>query len=64
MTCSQLNKFLKRVKKLKVNSKEFQKKCEKIKIVATDVDGVLTDGGRFYSQTGEIMKKFLNYQKH
>ena len=43
---------------MKVNSKEFQKKCEKIKIVATDVDGVLTDGGRFYSQTGEIMKKF------
>ena len=32
--------------------------CSRIKIVVTDVDGVLTDGGIFYSKTGEIMKKF------
>ena len=24
----------------------------------TDVDGVLTDGGMFYSHEGDIMKKF------
>ena len=31
---------------------------KKIKIVLTDVDGVLTDGGMYYSKDGDIMKKF------
>ncbi len=35
-----------------------QKKCKKIKLVLTDVDGVLTDGSRYYSEKGEILKKF------
>lgn len=30
----------------------------KIKLVITDVDGVLTDGGLYYSENGEEMKKF------
>ena len=34
------------------------KKCEKIKILLTDVDGVLTDGGMYYSAQGDVMKKF------
>lgn len=34
------------------------KKCNKIKLVMTDVDGVLTDGGMYYSQNGDVMKKF------
>ena len=34
------------------------KKCKKIKLLLTDVDGVLTDGGRYYSKDGEILKKF------
>ena len=33
-------------------------KCKKIKLVITDVDGVLTDGGMYYSENGEAMKKF------
>ena len=33
-------------------------KCKKIKIVLTDVDGVLTDGGMYYTKDGDIMKKF------
>ena len=33
-------------------------KCKKIKLVLTDVDGVLTDGGRYFSEKGEIIKKF------
>jgi 3-deoxy-D-manno-octulosonate 8-phosphate phosphatase (KDO 8-P phosphatase) len=37
-----------------MNSKKFKK----IKLVLTDVDGVLTDGGRYYSDNGEILKKF------
>jgi len=32
--------------------------CKKIKLVLTDVDGVLTDGGRYYSSAGEQLKKF------
>ena len=33
-------------------------KASKIKVVLTDVDGVLTDGGMYYSTKGDIMKKF------
>ena len=33
-------------------------KAKKIKILLTDVDGVLTDGGIYYSSKGDIMKKF------
>ena len=36
----------------------LKKKCEKIKYVITDVDGVLTDGGMYYSEKGETLKKF------
>jgi len=41
-----------------IKSKEIRNKCKKIKIVLTDVDGVLTDGGRYYSEKGESLKKF------
>lgn len=33
-------------------------KCKKIKLILTDVDGVLTDGGRCYTSKGEHSKKF------
>ena len=33
-------------------------KLKKIKLVLTDVDGVLTDGGMYYTESGESMKKF------
>lgn len=33
-------------------------KCKKIRLIITDVDGVLTDGGRYYSAKGEILKRF------
>ena len=36
----------------------MKKKCRQIKAVITDVDGVLTDGGMFYSEKGEVLKKF------
>ena len=41
-----------------VTKSQIQQKCKKIKLVITDVDGVLTDGGRYYSETGEKLKKF------
>lgn len=37
---------------------KIKNKLKKIKLVLTDVDGVLTDGGMYYSETGEFMKKF------
>jgi len=33
-------------------------KCRKIKLILSDVDGVLTDGGMYYSDKGEMLKKF------
>jgi len=37
---------------------ELIKKCKKIKLILTDVDGVLTDGCMYYSSSGEELKKF------
>ena len=34
-------------------------KARKIKVVLTDVDGVLTDGGMYYTIKGDTMKKFF-----
>jgi 3-deoxy-D-manno-octulosonate 8-phosphate phosphatase (KDO 8-P phosphatase) len=34
-------------------------RCSKIKLVITDVDGVLTDGGMYYTGKGDIMKRFF-----
>ena len=39
-------------------SKKIIQKCKSIKLVITDVDGVLTDGGMYYSENGELLKKF------
>lgn len=33
-------------------------KCKLIKLIISDVDGVLTDGGIYYSEKGETLKKF------
>jgi YrbI family 3-deoxy-D-manno-octulosonate 8-phosphate phosphatase len=37
---------------------EINDKLKKIKLVITDVDGVLTDGGLYYTNDGIVMKKF------
>lgn len=39
-------------------NKRLFNKCKKIRLLVSDVDGVLTDGGMYYSETGEYMKKF------
>ena len=36
----------------------IKKKLKKIRLVITDVDGVLTDAGIFYNKNGEFLKKF------
>lgn len=41
-----------------VRMPRFARLLKKIRLVATDVDGVLTDGGLYYSDSGEQTKKF------
>ena len=36
-------------------------KCKKIKLVATDIDGVWTDTKMYYTNDGEFMKSFSSY---
>lgn len=36
----------------------LRSKIREIKLVAMDVDGVLTDGGMYYSESGDEIKKF------
>ena len=43
--------------KLKL-SKVILKKINKIKLILTDVDGVLTDAGMYYTESGDEFKKF------
>ena len=44
--------------KLKNENEHLKNKIEKIKIVVTDNDGVLTDTGVYYSANGEELKRF------
>jgi 3-deoxy-D-manno-octulosonate 8-phosphate phosphatase (KDO 8-P phosphatase) len=44
--------------KLKQKNLHLKEKLEKIKIVLTDNDGVLTDSGVYYSPKGEELKRF------
>jgi 3-deoxy-D-manno-octulosonate 8-phosphate phosphatase (KDO 8-P phosphatase) len=37
---------------------ELVARAARIRLVITDVDGVLTDGGVYYSEAGEVMKRF------
>ena len=37
---------------------KLQNQISKIKLLALDVDGILTDGGLYYTETGEVGKKF------
>jgi len=41
-----------------VTKKQLQDKIKSIKALVMDVDGVLTDGGMYYSETGDEVKKF------
>ncbi len=44
--------------KLRKKNIHLVKKARKIKLVLTDNDGVLTDTGVYYSDTGEMLKRF------
>ncbi|MEC1377401.1 HAD-IIIA family hydrolase [Heyndrickxia oleronia] len=40
------------------NQNEIKNKISKIKMLITDCDGVLTDGGMYYTENGDEIKKF------
>ncbi|MBK7630053.1 MAG: HAD-IIIA family hydrolase [Ignavibacteriales bacterium] len=44
--------------KLRDKNLHLREKAEKIKVILTDVDGVLTDTGIYYGQEGEALKRF------
>ncbi len=41
-----------------MNTDQHKEKAAGIKLLLTDVDGVLTDNGVYYSESGEVMKRF------
>lgn len=41
-----------------ISEEEINLKAKKIKLLLTDCDGVMTDGGVFYGENGEVMKRF------
>lgn len=42
----------------KSSEPRFQQRLSQVKLLGLDVDGVLTDGGLYYSDSGEELKKF------
>ena len=41
-----------------MNAEQFKEKAKRIKLLLTDVDGVLTDNGVYYGEQGEVLKRF------
>src|SRR5580704_11422278 len=41
-----------------MNEEQDKERAKKIKLVLTDVDGVLTDNGVYYGENGEVLKRF------
>ncbi|HWK04656.1 MAG TPA: HAD-IIIA family hydrolase [Puia sp.] len=41
-----------------MDEQKFKERAAQIKLLLTDVDGVLTDNGVYYSEAGEVMKRF------
>ena len=46
---------------LKNHSSEYKTNFNKIKLLLSDVDGVLTDAGMYYTEDGDEFKKFCTY---
>jgi len=49
---------LKNVKTSQSSKNRLEKTLKDIKLFATDIDGVLTDAGMYYGESGEELKKF------
>ncbi len=46
---------------MKNNTTEFELDFSRIKIFLSDIDGVLTDSGMYYSEKGDELKRFCTY---
>lgn len=42
----------------KLNFDQFKEQLKTVKLLSLDVDGILTDGGLYYTETGEELRKF------
>lgn len=47
-----------RIRKTQRLNPTFRQVLKRIRLFATDVDGVLTDGGMYYTESGDELKKF------
>lgn len=43
---------------INISEADLQSRLSRVKLLALDVDGVLTDGGLYYTESGEELKKF------
>ena len=43
---------------VKIDARETARRARQVKLVVSDVDGVLTDAGVYYSARGEELKRF------
>jgi YrbI family 3-deoxy-D-manno-octulosonate 8-phosphate phosphatase len=41
-----------------MNQEQYKERVKRIRLVLTDVDGVLTDNGVYYGESGEVLKRF------
>src|SRR5579859_4945173 len=41
-----------------MSEEQYKAKARRIKLLLTDVDGVLTDNGVYYGEDGEVLKRF------
>ena len=58
LTNDQCKNEPKRIMKNELMTDELKEKAKKIKMLITDCDGVLTDAGVYYGESGEVLKKF------
>jgi 3-deoxy-D-manno-octulosonate 8-phosphate phosphatase (KDO 8-P phosphatase) len=42
----------------KISDSELRSRLSQVKLLTLDVDGVLTDGGLYYTESGEVLRKF------
>src|SRR5215475_8174030 len=41
-----------------MNDDDYKEQARQIRLLLTDVDGVLTDNGVYYGEQGEVLKRF------
>ncbi|MUL38108.1 KdsC family phosphatase [Gloeocapsopsis dulcis] len=41
-----------------ISASELRSRLSQVKLLALDVDGVLTDGGLYYTEMGQVLRKF------